>query len=358
MSAGERTEEATPKRRADARKRGQVHRSTELTTAVALLGGTWLLQSALPGMVNSLLALLRETFEAAPAVELTELAVHHEAAALVWVYAGLVGPLFLGLCALGVISHIGQVGFLFSGGLLRPQFSRVNPLAGAQRLFSGRALMETIKTLVKLLVIGYVAWSAVSQHSDRLALLALMPPAAASATLAEVVLGMMWRTAGAWVVIAGADYAYGRWEFMRNLRMSREELKQEFKESEGNPEIKARLRQRARAMAKRRMMQDVPKADVVLANPTHYAVALRYAPGMGAPKVLARGAGFVAEQIKKTAREHGVPVVENKPLTQALFKACEVGQSVPPELYKAVAEVLAFVYRLRTPRPPISRPGG
>jgi flagellar biosynthetic protein FlhB len=259
---------------------------------------------------------------------------------------------------LGIVSHVGQVGFIFSGEQLSFQFSRINPLAGAKRLLSGQALVETIKALVKLLVIGYVAWGAMRDESHQLSLLALMPPRAAASTLAGIVMSVIWRTAGAWVIIAGADYAYGRWAFTRSLRMTREEVKQEFKETEGNPEIKARLRQRARAFVRRRMMQDVPKADVVLTNPTHYAVALRYEPGMAAPRVLARGAGFIAQQIKDTARAHGVPVMENKPLAQALYKACDVGQLVPPELYKAVAEVLAFVYRLRAPRPRTSRVAG
>jgi flagellar biosynthetic protein FlhB len=355
---GERTEEATPKHRADARRKGQVHRSAELSTAVTLLGGAWLLKETLPGMLDALLSLLRQTFEAAPTVDMTELAVQHQAGTIMWLYAGLVGPMLLGLCALGIVSHVGQVGFIFSGEQLSFQFSRINPLAGAKRLLSGQALVETIKALVKLLVIGYVAWGAMRDESHQLSLLALMPPRAAASTLAGIVMSVIWRTAGAWVIIAGADYAYGRWAFTRSLRMTREEVKQEFKETEGNPEIKARLRQRARAFVRRRMMQDVPKADVVLTNPTHYAVALRYEPGMAAPRVLARGAGFIAQQIKDTARAHGVPVMENKPLAQALYKACDVGQLVPPELYKAVAEVLAFVYRLRAPRPRTSRVAG
>jgi len=165
-------------------------------------------------------------------------------------------------------------------------------------------------------------------------------------------MGVIWKVAGAFVAVAAADYVYQRWWFNRSLRMSREEIKEEMKQAEGNPEIRARLRQRARALARQRMMQQVPSADVVITNPTHFAVALKYEAGMAAPVVIAMGERLIAQQIKKVAREHGVPMVENRPLAQALYKGCEIGQTVPAELYKAVAEVLAFVYRLHPDRAP------
>lgn len=359
MSSGERTEEATPKRREDARKKGQVLRSTEATTAVMLLASAWLLQRMLPEATQTLMELTQHTFETAAEATFTPAGVQQQGLALLLIFARLVAPVLLGLCVAAVISSLGQVGFLLSGEALKPQFSRLSPMQGAKRLFSTRALAETVKTVVKLLVIGYAAWGAVQDNSDRLAMLTLTHPGAAGGILASMVMNVVWKTIGVFIIIAAADYAYQRWSYRKGLRMSREEIKQEYKSSEGNPEIKSRLRQRARALAQGRMMQDVPKADVVLANPTHFAVALKYEPGMASPKVLARGADFIAQQIKKVAREHGVPVVENKPLAQALYSACEIGQSVPPELFKAVAEVLAFVYRLRhgpAPRRPLSPP--
>jgi flagellar biosynthetic protein FlhB len=163
---------------------------------------------------------------------------------------------------------------------------------------------------------------------------------------------VIWKVAGAFVVIAAADFMYQRWFYERSLRMSKQDIKEELKQSEGNPHMRARLRQRARALARQRMMAQVPTADVVITNPTHFAVAIKYEAGMEAPTVIAKGERLIAQQIKKIARENNVPMIENKPLAQALFKACQVGKAVPPELYKAVAEVLAFVYRLRPDRAP------
>ncbi|MGH2366662.1 MAG: flagellar biosynthesis protein FlhB, partial [Chloroflexota bacterium] len=331
----------------EARKKGQVLKSVELNTAVSLLAGAWLLQWSVPQMGASLMEVTRQTFRTAAEVDFTSGGLQLRAMSLSWLFARLTGPLLLGLAAVGVASHLGQFGLLFNGQGLTPQFSRINPLEGAKRLVSGRALAELVKTALKLAVIGYFAWRAFEERSDSLAYLAAMPPAAAGWEVAQAMMGVVWQVVGAFVIIALGDYLYQRWSFEKGLRMSREEVKQELKESEGNPQIKLRLRQRARALARQRMMQQVPKATVVVTNPTHFAVALQYEAGMEAPVVIAKGENFIAQQIKKVAREHGVPLVENKPLAQSLFKACDLGQSVPAELYRAVAEVLAFVFRLR-----------
>jgi flagellar biosynthetic protein FlhB len=350
--SGERTEAPTPKRLQDARKRGQVLRSAEVNTAIGLLAGAWLLQRALPEIGGAMLDLTHQTLELSLVEEVTPLVVRKAALEVSLLFARLTLPLMLGLCAIGVLGNVAQAGFFYSAEAAKPKFSRVNPVANVQRLISGRAMVETLKTLVKLVVVGYFAWSGLQEHSDQLALLSAMALPAAAATLTSVALAVMWKVVGAFVVLALADYAYQRWQFKRSLMMTREEIKQEMKESEGNPELKARLRQRARALAQRRMMQDVPEADVIVTNPTHFAVAIKYEAGMDAPTVLAKGQDFIAQQIKKLAGQHSVPIVENKPLAQALFKACDVGQSVPPDLFKAVAEVLAYVYRLRPLRAP------
>jgi flagellar biosynthetic protein FlhB len=349
---GERTEQATPKRRQEARERGQVLKSVEVNTAALLLAAAAGLQWLVPGMAGSVLELTRATLAGAATGELTASALAARAPSLSWFFFQLVGPLLLGLAAVGVASNVLQFGFLFSGQAIRPQFSRINPVDGARRLYSSRSLVELAKTLLKVAVVGGVAWQAVRGQESTLALLSEAEPGRAAGALSGAIAAVLWKVAGALAVLAGADFLYQRWWFERSLRMSREEIKEELKQQEGDPHIRARLRQRARALTRQRMMQQVPKADVVITNPTHYAVAIQYEAGMEAPVVLAKGERLIAQQIKKVAREHGVPTVENRPLAQALYKACQVGQAVPAELYRAVAEVLAFVYRLHPHRAP------
>jgi flagellar biosynthesis protein FlhB len=350
--AGEKTESATPKRRQEARERGQVLKSTEVNTAALLVAGAAFLQWTWPPLTHSLMELTQHSFEVAAMSDFSRPTVQDKALGLTLFGLRVVGPLLLGLMVIGVVSNLAQVGFLLSGKSVQPQFSRVNPLEGFKRLFSSRTLVELMKTVAKVAIIGGFAWQALSDKGELLVSLADMQAGAAGAALTGTVMGVVWKVALAFVAIAVADYMYQRWFFERSLRMSKEELKEEMKQSEGDPHIRARLRQRARALARQRMLAEVPKADVVITNPTHFAVAIKYESGMDAPLVIAKGERLIAQQIKKAAREHGIPTIENKPLAQALFKACKVGQAVPPELYRAVAEVLAFVYKLRPSRAP------
>jgi flagellar biosynthesis protein FlhB len=227
-----------------------------------------------------------------------------------------------------------------------PKWERIDPVQGFQRLLSGRSLVEVLRAVLKLAVVGVVAY--VTLRAD-LPLLAY--PGAEGTALAALgrVLWDLWLRIGlAFLVIAGLDYGYQFWQHEKSLRMTKQEVKQEAKEHEGNPQLRARLRQLQRQMAQRRMMSDVRKADVVLKNPTHYAVALRYdSRKMRAPRVVAKGERLLALRIVEEANGHGIPVVENPPLTRALFKACAIGREVPRDLYRAVAEVLAYVYALK-----------
>jgi len=352
MPGGERTEQATPKRRQEARERGQVLKSVEVNTAAILVAAAAFLQWTLPGMSRSMMELTQHTFESAAVTDFSTATFEAKLIGLAWLILRLIGPILFGLLAVALLANVMQFGFLLSGQAIRPQFSRLNPLEGFKRIYSSRALVELVKTVAKVTVIGGFAWQAVQDKGGLLALLADMQPGSAGGTVVSTSLGVVWKVAGAFVAIAAVDFVYQRWWFNRSLRMSREEVKEELKQQEGDPHIRARLRQRARALSRQRMMQQVPTADVVITNPTHFAVALKYEAGMEAPTVVAKGERLIAQQIKKIAREHGVPTVENKPLAQALYKACNVGQGVPPELYKAVAEVLAFVYRLHPNRAP------
>ena len=349
---GERTEQATPKRRQDARGKGQVLKSTEVNTAAILVGGAAFLQWTLPGITRSIMELTRDSFQNIALADMTQTGLQARSLSLLMLMAKLAGPFLAGLVAVAVVANISQVGFLLSGHSMQPQFSRINPLSGLQRLFSSRTLVELLKTVAKVSLIGFFAWQAVQDKGPALVQLSTMEPQAAASTVTGMIMGLIWKVAGAFIALALLDYTYQRWWFDRNLRMSRQDIKDEMRQSEGDPMIRSRLRQRARALARQRMMAQVAKSDVVVTNPTHFAVALKYESGAAAPVVVAKGERLIAQQIKKLAREHNVPTVENKPLAQALFKSCEVGQAVPPELYKAVAEVLAFVYRLRPDRAP------
>ena len=350
--SGERTEAATPKRRQEARDKGQILKSVEVNTAVLLVAGAAFLQWAMPGMSATLFEMTRDLLDVSQVSDYTDVSLRHQMTHLAIEVLKLVSPIVLGILLVGVVSNVGQFGFLMSGHAIQPQLSRINPLEGAKRIFSARTLVELVKTIVKVVIVGFFAWQALQDKGPLLISLADMQAGAAGFAVSGAIMEVIWKVAAAFVVIAVADFAYQRWFYEKSLRMSKEEIKEEMKQSEGNPHMRARLRQRARALARQRMMQQVPTADVVITNPTHFAIAIKYESGMEAPTVIAKGERLIAQQIKKIARENNVPMVENKPLAQALFKACQVGQAVPPEMYKAVAEVLAFVYRMRPGRAP------
>jgi flagellar biosynthetic protein FlhB len=262
--------------------------------------------------------------------------------------AGMLGPVFLVMIVVGVVANIAQVGLLLTTHPLKPDFARVNPFEGAKRLVSMRSLVELGKSLLKVSIVGYVVWRIVEGRLMTLMATPLMAWQSAVGTIVTVVFDAAIWAGAILFALAAVDYGYQRYQFEQSIKMSREEVKEEYKQTEGNPVIKQRVRQLQRAVAQRRMMQAVPQADVVITNPTHFAVALQYdAKTMRAPRVVAKGADLLAQQIKKVAAENGVPLMENKPLAQALYKMCEVGQEVPPDMYAAVAELLAFVFRLR-----------
>ncbi len=349
--AGERTEPATPKRREEARKKGQVPRSHELVTAGALLVVFLLLHQSGAGLVERLARFLAEALDAAGSGEVTDgqvAAWYFQAAAF---FLTTVAPLFLVALGAGLTLNYLQVGFVFTGTPLTPDLGKLNPGRGLQRLFSRHALVELIKSLAKVALIGWAAYGALRPALDLVLGLNQTDLGEVFPTLETLVYRVGLRVSLALFVLALFDYAYQRWDYGRNLRMSKQEVKDELKQQEGDPQVKGQIRSRMRQMAMRRMMQRVPQADVVITNPTHLAVALRYdAKTMRAPEVVAMGADYVAQRIRELAEEHGVPVVENPPLARALWATGDIGQAVPVDLYQAVAEVLAFVYRLKRRR--------
>src|SRR5579875_3368657 len=330
----ERTEEATPKRRQEARKKGQVVRSADLPPAAGLLVAVLALRVAGPmiwaqlqGMVQGDLAQIAQP-DLAPQAAMGLLGQSLLAALLA--IAPLVGALLLG----GVITGLIQTGFVFSGQALKPKFDKLNPLHGMKRLFSPRTGFEMAKMALRLGIFIAVAATSVGQIGSDVLRLGATGMAAVPPLLGNAAFTLMLRLALAGGILAGLDYGFQRWQFNRNLKMTKQEIRDEMRQAEGDPQVKQRIRRLQRQRAKQRMMQDVPKSTVVIANPTHFAVALRYESGkMRAPVVLAKGRDLVAQQIKALAAQHGVPVVENPPLARALYAGVPLGREIPLHLY-------------------------
>ncbi len=340
---------ATSKRRHEARKQGQVARSPEFSGAATLLALTLVLHATLPGIAGqSLVRSMQSIFVFNPhTVDFSfGNAQRLQIDALFWA-ARLVLPVMLLALALGLIVNIGQVGLQVMPEALNPKFERVNPLAGMKRLLSMHGAVELVKGLAKMAIVGGICWTTVRASVDNGSLLATM--SMPLGTTLGIVGGILWtlglRVSMTLLILAVADYLYQKYNFEKSIKMSFSEVKQEAKQSEGSPEVKGRIRRLQRELSRKRMMQDVPKADVIITNPTHFAVALQYEAGLPAPKVVAKGADEIAARIREIARESKVPLVENKPLARELHRTVEIGHFIPPDMFEAVAQVLAFVYR-------------
>jgi len=351
-----RTEQATPRRKAESRKKGQVALSREVSTAAMLLGAIALLHALAGPTATRLTELMRGWLHMAVEVgargQIVPETFRHLTHTISLQTLSVTLPFVVPLTAIGAASYLLQTGFLWHSEGLRLDLSRLSPLAGLRRILSLRSAVELLKSIVKITVIAGAAFMAVRADLGRLPELVHYDPAGAMGAITALAFKMGGWIALAAAVIATADYAYQRVEWERSLRMTRQEVKQEHREAEGDPLLRARLRSRRRELMRNRMMAAVPKADVVITNPTHLAVALRYDHAtMAAPVVVAKGAGYLAERIKEVASRHGVMVVENPPVAQALFKLVAIGREIPTDLYRAVAEILAFVYRAKGKTP-------
>jgi len=347
----QRTESATPKRLEEARKRGQVPRSRDLTSAAVLLAGGVGLYS-LGGLMGGQLAeLMRRSlrFSRAQAMEEGQMTAAMGDAALQALIA--CAPLLGLLLAAALIAPLAIGGWNFSTEALAPKWERLDPLAGLQRVFSMQGMLEVGKSFARFAVVALAATLLLWSQSDDLMRLGGGPLTLGIGDAPRLAGSALVVLAGSMVLIAAVDVPLALWQYHRSLRMTREEIRQENKETEGNPEVKGHIRSRQQAIARRRMMQEVPKADVVVTNPTHYAVALRYDDSrMRAPVVVAKGMDLIAGRIREVARENGVPILEAPPLARALHKQCDLGDAIPAQLYTAVAQVLAYVYQLRASR--------
>ena len=348
FDSGEKTEEPTQRKKEESRKKGQVAKSAELSSVFVILAAFVALKTSGSYMYGKLAGYMRHIFG--------ELNVRGDFSieSIQWVIlnAGIVFletvmPVLLAVLVVSVTVSFLQVGFNFAPELIMPQFSRLNPISGFGRIFSKRSVVELLKSLLKITVVGYFIYRYLREETIRIPALMMSELESSFAVLAAIIYDLAFQIALVILVLAILDYGYQWWEHMQNLKMSKQEVKEEMKQTEGNPQIKGKIREKQRAMAMRRMMSEVPKADVVITNPTHFAVAIKYEAGMEAPVVIAKGSDFIAQRIREIAKENDVTIVENKPLAQALFKNAEIGDLIPPDLYKAVAEVLAYVYRLK-----------
>ena len=347
--AQERTEAATPKKRQKVRSEGKVCKSRDLTAAVEILTGLLGLLALGPSIAGGLIAYLRRTISFMGEKTLlrdgwfyglTEAAIENYFAS--WLLLGIV------IAILVTAVTVRQVGWIVSFEPFSPNFGRLNPFTGMKKILSLRSLVELLKGLLKATLFAIVIYVAL-QGKLPTAVRALQLPLEQGAVLLwDLLWDLSMRLAVMLLVMALIDYLYQKWDFEKSIRMSKQEIKEEYKQMEGDPQIKSKIRQKQRELAKKRMMSSVPKADVVITNPTTLAVALVYErEAMAAPQVVAKGKGVVAGKIREVAKEHGVPIVENKPLAWALYDGVEIGEEVPENLYRGVAEILAMVYRLK-----------
>jgi flagellar biosynthetic protein FlhB len=345
----ERTEKATPKRRRDARKKGQVAQSRELSSVMILMtalgffyfAGSWIFDSLLQviGGVYGHLDTLR--LDAVSEVNAFSVEIFKKVLLILI-------PFFVPILIAGMAGNIGQIGFEFHGEPMSPKLTRLNPIAGLKKLVSLRSMVEVIKSVIKILFIGGIAFGIVKNETTAMPALMQQEVVDILLFIGRVAFKIFFFVCLALIVVAFLDYAYQRWQYEQSLKMTKQEVKDERRQIEGDPKVKGRIRRVQLELARRRMMEAVPEADVVITNPVHLAVALKFdAAKMIAPTIVAKGSGYVAERIKEIARSHQVPIVENKPLAQALHKMAEIGEFIPVELYRAVAEVLAYVYRLK-----------
>ena len=348
---GEKTEQPTPKKRKQAADEGQVALSQEVAPAFTYIILFTALGMLAPGMFRSLQALFFHSFLTAENSTPDMLDVRFAGSFIggMLVQGILVAlPLLLIAMLIGFLSAYAQVGWNPSSKKLKLKFNKLNPIEGLKRMFSFQAIMNFIKSFLKMIIIGLVIYTVLRNEISEL-------PGLMNLTIMEAVrhvggliitLGI---TVGIWfIVVAAIDYAYQRYKNERDMKMTKYEVKQEYKQSEGDPHIKGKIRQKMQEASMRRMMQSIPDADVIITNPTHYAVAIKYdRDGASAPVVTAKGVDFLAQKIKEKAKEHGIETIENKPLARALYETVDIGREIPPELYQAVAEVLAYIYKLK-----------
>jgi flagellar biosynthetic protein FlhB len=344
----EKTEKATPRKKQEARKKGQTAKSTDLTNAIVLLASFAVL-SVYGGQIGTrVFSLFRFGLSDMLLTNVTEDTIPSMFSMLLKQSAFIAVPVILVAWLASVITNIAQVGFMISTESLKWDLNKLNPIEGAKRLFSARTAVEFIKSLLKVTVISVVSGLMLWSSKQEFVKLPEKEPLSIASFIASFMMKMGLTISAVYLVISVLDFAYQRFDFSKRLRMSKQEIKDEFKKTEGDPLIKHKVKEKQRQMSRARMMQEVPRAQVVITNPTHFAVAITYEQGkMEVPVVVAKGADYLAQKIKEIATEHKVVIMENKPLARTLYANVEVGEEIPEDLFKAVAEILAYVYRIK-----------
>jgi flagellar biosynthetic protein FlhB len=348
LFAGEKTEKATPKKRNEAREKGQVPKSQDVVAAFILLSAFLVLGVYGVTLHNRLLQMMTSILQNDLSMAVTTENVRTLFLNLTMQGLWLLAPVFLTAIVIAFAGNYFQVGFLFTLEPLKIKLSKINPLEGAKRMFSLRTVVDFLKSVMKMAIVGMIIYLTLWGERDKLMQLARVPVQSAYAYIASIVFSLGVKIGVTLVIIGVLDYMYQRFDYEKSLKMSKQDIKDEFKNTEGNPLIKSKIREKQRRMALQRMMQEVPKADVVITNPTHFAVALKYEAGqMEAPTVIAKGTDYIALKIREVAKANNIITMENKPLARALYSQVEIGQTIPADLFQAVAEVLAYVYKIK-----------
>ncbi|KPB04379.1 flagellar biosynthesis protein FlhB [Bacillus sp. CHD6a] len=346
--SGEKTEKATPKKKQDTRKKGQVAKSADVNTSFVLISVFLCLLAIGPWMKVEILNLFEHAFRVYLLEEVTVQKVHMIFLELIMQLVWIVGPIMLAAFLGAVVANYLQVGPLFSTEAIQVKLNKLDPIQGFKRIYSVRAIVEFVKSMLKIVFVGVITFSILWMSLEEVLILSQKNLHEAFSFLGSLTVRMGLFAGGALLFLSIFDYLYQRFDYEKNIRMSKHDVKDEYKKAEGDPLIKSKIKQKQREMAMQRMMQDVPQADVIITNPTHYAIALKYDESKGdAPVVLAKGVDFVAKKIKEKALEHNIATVENKPLARSLYAQAEIGDAIPEEFFQAVAEILAYVYRLQ-----------
>ncbi len=363
-AGGEKTEEPTTKKLKDSRKEGQVARSREIGNCLLLLALFVILKVWIGRLGSSLTQEFTAVYNKIPEISksrggLDEIGLYGLIQDVLQEMLIILLPILLVAFAVAFLSDLVQVKWAPTAKPLKPKFNKLNPISGFKKVFSVQAVVELLKSLLKIVLISYIVYTTLKDSVGFIFLIYDMPLMQAIRNAGNIVINLGIKVSAFYVIIAAADFIYQKWKFNQDMKMTKQEVKDEYKNTEGDPQIKGRIRQKMREVSQRRMMQSVPQADVVITNPTHYAVALSYDPDKyDAPYIVAKGEDYLAQKIKEVARENHVEIVENKPLARMLYHNVDIGAQVPPELFQAVAEVLAMVYSMRGTNPPTAKKKG
>lgn len=348
FASEDKTEEATPKKKSEARKKGQVARSKEINLALTLLVSTLILIALGSYVGNSLLATIKMFLSNYLMTNIDYNSLQNLIFIVLWRLAIVILPVVLPIMLFGIFANFIQVGFMFSTETIKPQLSKLNPLNGFKRIFSVRTFVETLKDIAIISILGYTSYTFIRDNYTTLLNLGNTRIELLPVVFGKLVISIFFKITLIMIVIAIADFIYQKYKYNKELRMTKQEIKEEFKQQEGDPQIKSKIKQRQREMASKRMMQAVPSATVVVTNPTHIACALRYEEGKdSAPTLIAKGADNIAIKIKEIAKDNEIPIMENRALARLIYNEVELDSPIPLEMYQAVAEILAVVYKMK-----------